>query len=434
MKHTVLIMRHYVFILVFLLVYSGCSSPNKQVTESDTTVLKDINLAEGINKETSSLLLSDAISNIDIVKLGLTDKSLVGDIQNLIVTDNSIFISDSKSGVLRFSRNGQFLNTIGKQGQGPGEYLYLSDIMVDERNSSVYLHTTKDLLVFDYNGNYKKTYNINYEDIFISPKGRILFTGNNFFFNNQLPIVFPNKDLWTLASVDSSFNITDTFCNPAFLGRESLIREKAASSVEFNKDQYSESPTLVDFYNKEFEMIYYGGDTIYRYDKNQFVPCYSLNMGERPSFEMSHEWLKQEAFFAYLWLYEFYETKDYIYFVLGKSEDLFTVRYNKENGEMVSSKEKSSIKVRKTPYFTHRRFEYDFKLNNDLLGGQFKVDYQGNNYWCQVISPSELSEEINIDELEKQEVKDNSKRKAYLDVLKQLKEEDNPVLVIATLK
>lgn len=45
-----------------------------------------------------------------------------------------------------------------------------------------------------------------------------------------------------------------------------------------------------------------------------------------------------------------------------------------------------------------------------------------------------LMRQYYIDELEKQEVKDNSKRKAYLDVLKQLKEEDNPVLVIATLK
>lgn len=436
MKHTVLMMRYYVIVLVFWGVYSGCSSPNKPINDSGATVLQEIDLAKGINKETSSLLLSDAVSSIDIVKLELTDKSLIGNIRNLIVTENDIFICDYEYSALRFSRNGQFLNAISKIGQGPGEYLYLVDIKVDERDSSVYLHTTRDLMMFDYNGNYKKKYpNINYEDVFISPLGRILFTGNDFFLNNQLATVYPDKDLWTLALVDTSFNITNKFYNPAFFGREALIRERAASPSELNKDQLAEqTPTLVDFYNKEFKMIYYGGDTIYQYDKNQFVPCYSLNMGERPSFEMSHEWLKQGAFFACLWLYRFYETKDYIYFVLGKSEDLYTVRYNKENGEMISTKKKSTIIVSITPYFTHRRFKYEFKLENDLIGGEFKVDYQGNNYWCQVISPSELSEEINIDELEKQEVKDNSKRKAYLDILKQLKEEDNPVLVIATLK
>ena len=427
-------MKYY---MLFLSFFVSCINLSKEKDiSSKELILKNIDLINGIKNSVSVLNLSDVSENIDIVKLELTEQSLLGDIENVFITNNDIFIVDYKNGILRFSKEGIFLNRIGRKGQGPSEYLSTPQMIVNEKLSLVYLLTTRGLKVFDYDGKYIKTIpNTLFEDLFFSPNGRILFTGEKFFLNNQLPILFPNKELWTLALVDTSLSVVKKFFNPSFRFYENEIRERAGSGNSLVRDQWTEqTKTHIDFYNDDFRMIYYGGDTIYQYIKNSFSPCYILDLGERPSFEMSHEWLKKAEFFSYLWLYDFYDTKDFFYFVLGKSKNLYTVKYGKKDGELQSLNSKSQIIEMKNPAFIHRRFKYMFELHNDLIGGEFEVDYKTNKYWCDIIYPSDLLKYYNIEDIRNENVKIETSRDDYIKMLMDVKEEDNPILLIATLK
>lgn len=427
---------HFLFLGVFAFFSCVGQNTSQEGMNSLESNLKNINLVDALKESVDLFNLSEVAKKVDVVELELTEHSLVGDIGDIFVGDNDIFVVDYKSGILRFSRDGKFLNAISKMGQGPHEYLSIPQLIVNEKSSLIYLLTTRGVKVFDYEGHYIKSIpNTSYEELFFSPNGKVFFTGKNFFLNNQLPLVFPNKELWTLALIDSTFCIQNKFFNPAFIYYEDEIREKVGAGNKLVRDQWTEqTKTLVDFYHEDLNIIYYGGDTIYRFVDKSLKPCYVLDLGTRPSFEMSHEWLKKMEFFSYLWLYDFYVTNNYLYFVLGESEYLYIVQYNKKNRTMHSYKEKGEIIEMRNPAFTHRRFKYKFKLFNDLIGGEFTVDYKTSKYWCNVLYPFEVLESWDIKAMSEGNVKDSKRKDKYLKILKKMKEEDNPVLVIATLK
>jgi hypothetical protein len=109
---------------------------------------------------------------------------------------------------------------------------------------------------------------------------------------------------------------------------------------------WNEGFASVDFYDDTFKMCYYGGDTIYEFNKNtkEFLPVYIISLGERPSFEISHQWIKDPIFFNYLWFSNFYDSETYLYLFLGKSDNSYIIRYDKTNGELRSYKSESPIK------------------------------------------------------------------------------------------
>ena len=427
---------NFVFCFLLLLSCTERNTSREEGGDSFESNLNHIDIVSSLEKSVGSFNLSDAVEKVDIVKLELTEHSLVGDVGDVFIGDNDIFVVDNKTGILRFSKEGKFLNAISKKGQGPHEYLSVPQLVVNENTSLVYLLTTRGVKIFDYEGHYIKSIpNTSYEELFFSPNGRVLFTGRNFFLNNQLPLGFPNKDLWTLALIDSAFCVQKTFYNPAFIPYEKEIRGKAGMGNKLVRDQWTEqTKTLVDFYHEDLNIIYYGGDTIYKFVDESLKPHCVLDLGVRPSFEMSHEWLKKMEFFSYLWLYDFYATRDYLYFVLGKSEDLYIIRYDKKNGTTRTYREKGEIVEMRNPAFTHRRFKYKFELSNDLIGGKFAVNYKTSKYWCNVLYPFDILESWNVKSVSEESVKDSRGKDKYLEILKKLKEEDNPVLVIATLK
>lgn len=61
-----------------------------------------------------------------------------------------------------FDKGGSFIREIGQEGQGPGEYAMLTDFTVDEERKEVYINDVLKIVVYDYEGNFKR--NINLED------------------------------------------------------------------------------------------------------------------------------------------------------------------------------------------------------------------------------------------------------------------------------
>lgn len=121
-------MKHMSLLLIGVFVLLGCSSNKKQepISKSGIPV---INLSEDVST-VPSLLLSEAASKVDIVPLEVTDESLLGEIYHLQITENDIWVHHYKDKcICRFSRSGKFLNKVGKIGQGPGEFIQLSDFL-----------------------------------------------------------------------------------------------------------------------------------------------------------------------------------------------------------------------------------------------------------------------------------------------------------------
>ena len=430
------------FLLLFL--FANCNSKNNPDSEKeDNGQPLCIDLAGNINNTVSSLPLSEAAEKVDIVRLETSDKSLIRRVKDIVVTKNDIFVEDYNEGIFRFSRDGKFLNKISKKGQGPEEYIYTHQIMADESKEEIYIWSRNNINVFGYDGSFKRVkLQCLIEDIFHGHSNQIILFKHHFFFQQELPVIANNinTELWSFALTDSSFNIEKKYYNPSHIGKEEQIMENCAPNYGW-KNYWSEGQTTIDTYNQQLIMKYAGVDTIYQYNENnqEFEPYYTILSGEQPSFEMAHQWIKDPAFFKFLWVYKLFDTQEYLYLLAGKSNVVHTFRYDKQSGKIAVAKKESTIIERPfpgSPNFVFRELRKKFQMQNDISGGgDFSVDYKSQGkYWIDECTPSDLLEQIDVDGLKTGKVKDEAARDKLVQVLSTIAEDDNPVLFIATLK
>ena len=436
-------MKHMSLLLIGVFVLLGCSSNKKQepISKSGVPV---INLSEDVST-VPSLLLSEAAEKLEIVSLEMTDESVLSDITEMQVTDHNIWIDHGREFyIYRFSRTGKFLNKIGSIGQGPGEYTTYSTFLVDEDKKEVYIiANTNGVLAYDFEGNFKrKIVDIQMIlQLFSSPYDQYILNNQKFFATQNFGLYRPiDKDsLWSFVSLGDDFQKKKYFKNPAHVGREEQIIANRAN-MDRMVNYWREYLTSMDTYNAQLTLKYPDTDTIYCYDDatNQLSPQYAIFTDEeKGDYEATHLWFKDRKAFDYFSIFSYYPTKDFIYLVGSKGEEVYTYCYNKKDGSVRLQKRQSTITERDVPWFSFplRQMKRDFVLDNDLGGGDFTVDSRSSGkYWIDILEPGGDENWIDIDQIKSSTVIDESKKKELIRVLESATEDSNPILMIATLK
>ena len=430
-------------LLLLIITLLGCSSNKKQepISKSGVPV---INLSEDVST-VPSLLLSEAAEKLEIVPLEMTDESVLSDITEMQVTDHNIWIDHGREFyIYRFSRSGKFLNKIGSIGQGPGEYTTYSTFLVDEDKKEVYIiANTNGVLAYDFEGNFKRKI-VDIQTIlqlFSSVYDQYILNNQKFFATQNFALYRPiDKDsLWSFVSLGDDFQKKKYFKNPAHVGREEQIIANRAN-MDRMVNYWREYLTSMDTYNAQLTLKYPDTDTIYCYDDatNQLLPQYAIFTDEeKGDYEATHLWFKDRKAFDYFSIFSYYPTKDFIYLVGSKGEEVYTYCYNKKDGSVRLQKRQSAITERDVPWFSFplRQMKRDFVLDNDLGGGDFTVDSRSSGkYWIDILEPGGDENWIDIDQIKSSTVIDESKKKELIQVLESATEDSNPILMIATLK
>ena len=430
-------------LLLLIITLLGCSSNKKQepISKSGVPV---INLSEDVST-VPSLLLSESAEKLEIVSLEMTDQSMLGEIRRIQVTDHNIWIDHGREFyIYRFSRSGKFLNKIGSIGQGPGEYTTYSTFLVDEDKKEVYIiANTNGVLAYDFEGNFKrKIVDIQMIlQLFSSPYDQYILNNQKFFATQNFGLYRPiDKDsLWSFVSLGDDFQKKKYFKNPAHVGKEELIIANRAN-MDRMVNYWREYLTSMDTYNGQLTLKYPDTDTIYCYDDatNQLLPQYAIFTDEeKGDYEATHLWFKDRKSFDYFSIFSYYPTKDFVYLIGSKGEEVYTYCYNKKDGSVRLQKRQSAITERDVPWFSFplRQMKRDFVLDNDLGGGDFTVDSRSSGkYWIDILEPSGDENWIDIDQIKSSTVIDESKKKELIQVLENVTEDSNPILLIATLK
>ncbi|MBR1941506.1 MAG: 6-bladed beta-propeller [Bacteroidaceae bacterium] len=444
--------KHLFYTLLMLISLMGCSLPKGNAEAEDVEEgLPVINLSKGV-EEVDILNLSDAAEKMEIVKLETTDKSLIKNIFELKVTGNDIWIN-SMSNILRFSKKGKFLNLVGKQGKGPGEYTWISKFNVDEINHEIYiLSASSGILIYDYEGNFlRKITEQRQDELFADTEGEFVVYKNQFLLSRNLYFAYdfllnensPNAIIWSLATTDNQFNKLKLFENPSHKGRErEILADEHIAHGDRWVNYWVEEPTSIDFANDEITIKFPDTDTIYMYNQSmqELVPKYAIYTNEeKGDYGLTHEFVKQRHAFDYFLISSYYATSNYVYLVSSKDEQIYTYAYNKRDhsirrvvrkGEIINQEDAPPFI---SQFGTFRNMKRDFILTNDYTGGNFKVDYRSyGKYWIQVLDPGSSDYEKFVKDLKASPAA--PQKQQLLDVIAKTDEEDNPILLIAVLK
>lgn len=103
-------------------------------------------------------------SSYNYIPLETNSAPLIGRMNKIISTDSNYYILDSRfaKGVMKFSKKGKFIQSIGKYGEGNGEYSSLMDILVYNNQVEVFDGSNFSVLRFDHHGQFLEENRIPY--------------------------------------------------------------------------------------------------------------------------------------------------------------------------------------------------------------------------------------------------------------------------------
>jgi len=125
--------------------------------ESDNARLVTIDVAALFEERVEAPL--SAIGDLfKVVPLETNEKSIISGNPGRVIFANGNYYVDSKKLIYRFSENGEFLNTIGNVGRGPGEYSSLGSYDVSDCGSFVAVLSSRRALLYNIEGDFIRSF------------------------------------------------------------------------------------------------------------------------------------------------------------------------------------------------------------------------------------------------------------------------------------
>ena len=200
--------------IIVLILLCGCKDNEKNniedsmlIDENCVTINIDVPSPDILWNVGFSLTVDIApyIDTLKIVKLELSDESMIGTIDKLEIYDDKIFILDWKTlSLFVFDISGKYLFKINAVGQGPEEYAQLEFFGIDRENNQIVLADCWEYFVmrYDMNGKFISRHKIPFWIEGITPiKGGYSLYSN--FRNNRDKF----DQEYNISILDSSMNV-----------------------------------------------------------------------------------------------------------------------------------------------------------------------------------------------------------------------------------
>ena len=254
-------------ILLLFSCSGGTNSGGKSVIDIESTVGKG-----------AVYNASEFIKSIKYVPLETTPNSMVGNIIDIIVNNNKIYVRDDENVIKIFDLNGRYLHTFDRQGRGPEEYTSFIDFEMTP-DGHIYIASMNEGIV-EYGPDLKfirkitpdKGQDAGFIDLIIVKKG--VFASNIFSFNINIGL----KTLWKIYddSLNTLFLLNDEPIPIQLPGSGSGEVRAVGTTSRMNHHQSY-------MFNNDFIMFNPENDTIFNIDyENNYLKSdrYIINYGK----------------------------------------------------------------------------------------------------------------------------------------------------------
>lgn len=389
-------------LLVFMFAIS-CSGTSKK----SETKIKTFDLS--VLPKQAPVALSDlGFIDIEYIPLETTDQSLISGTNEVFfpikisVAENSWLISRFKT-ILKFHSNGSFDTRIGTVGRGPNEFTVAHDVKIHGKNENIYLlaRWQEKFFVYSENGKLLRTF-------------KAPFSPSEFSFCEDGILCYGENHM---GNIEYSYNMIDTS------GR--IIKSYINKYPFKNHDAYGiENENIFYRYgNQLFKKEVYS-DTIFLCEKEGFKAHLVIQVGDKlitPEARSEFEGLNlAKNYISPLKLFEF---GDYVYYE-------FVYTFELPDNVLVYS----FIGSKKNNYQV--LFDRSQGLINDIDGGPqiLPRTTKDDNTIIALLDALELKKYIDSDAFKNSKPKYPDKKIKLENLADNLKETDNPVLVLVKMK
>lgn len=407
--------------ILFLAFLPGCnqksatenSGPEETTEQEDPNVFFTIDFAE-IIKTQRDVLLSEIAESVEYIPLENTGKSILGNVFDVQLTKEYIFIKHNGSRLLtQYNRNGKFIRHIGTEGRGPKEYALIRIFSLDEKNGLIYIHTnwTRKILVYNFNGEYVKTLKFKAVE-----RGEVIWSRDSLFITFGEPQV--GNEPFVFIEHNENGDTLQTIANHNF----------------WNSDETSNSSVSIwgqnIFYRVENKLHIksWYNDTVYTYNEhNKIVPEFFVDLKEHkiPN-DLVYERKSTRPML-----------KNYYWTGINESDKYIFIRYGLHGIRKIGEGEYGCIlynkKIKEGVALKNQGEEYGF--TNDLNGGpDFKPRYSNDSLIFVDVTAIDMKQYLDSEKFKNQTVKFPEQKEKLVELNKTLKEDDNHFLMIARLK
>jgi hypothetical protein len=377
----------------------SCNSDKKKVIiRNDSVYTIDF---DNTPKE-EKIYMSSLFKKVRSIPLETVDESLIGYIDNIQIFDKKIFILDKNyvKGVLVFDINGKFIRKIGNIGQGPGEYIDLTDFTIDKVNRIIYLLDFNTcVLIYDIDtGKYIKQINISE-----SKNSLYIQYNNEQLYVDAIQMLDP-KENYLLYEIDIETGKYKNSWFPIDIYSKGWKHLTSFNNFFYSKN-YPNTPKFVQLFM----------DTVFSIEKNGMSPFLTVKSDKWVSEDvLNYEDGSYEQAFGYIYRYEkMYGISN---LVEGKDIILLSVHEGFRQWHVLCDNRNGNKNVRIAGF-----------LCNDLLFederfGIWRLCCSDEKGVYSILPIEHLSFTENLDEKIKKDLPDREK-------LLNLKEDDNPVIL-----
>jgi len=141
--------------MIFIVLFIGCKSK----FNSDIVLINPVKASE------KAVHLSDFTNEITYIPID--NEILFGGPLRIELSNNEIFVGTNNEGIIRYDRNGIFLNEIGSRGRGPGEYQFTGKFTIDQDNEVIYIYDNHSIIIYNFHGEFINQFSLkDYDDYF----------------------------------------------------------------------------------------------------------------------------------------------------------------------------------------------------------------------------------------------------------------------------
>ena len=398
---------------VFILLNCGGGSKASENTDSleeDSQSPIYVFLEDILQKEDTEPLSSIA-SEIVYIPLETSGNSLLREINRIENLDGNYVISDFYN-IYLFNNDGKYIKRVAQKGGGPSDYIWVNNIIVDPTTNVLYLFTTYKVVKFNKSANYIDNFRIE-DNKKESLYSRGIFSPNNTIFLGEAnrPILYGDTTtVYNVIEIDTMGHVINKYINhsPRYVR---IMKIPLTSDINFYK------------INNNVRFMDFGNDTIYSITNNSITPYAILDLGENKADhnpELSNIELNKVIEFLNnmkgLSVREVFENDFFLFMSLSKKGldgDIINCLYNKRTKKVKLLKDGGLLNNLdgSLSFFPQKTFK-----DNELVSWK---------------SAEEFKKEILSLDYNAQKTKYGDRFEKVYQLAKSLKEDDNPVLIIA---